>query len=264
MAHPAVSHEKHAHGHGANEHAIEEHHHSFMPLWLTIGTTIFLIGALYHALLPVGFLIMAASVIGWVREDVHELRGKPFQIHGSDYLYGTIVLIFSEIVIFGILFTYYFWSRSHTEGFVPHAITSMDMMPIYVNTAVLISSGVTVELAKWRMKRDDINGFRLWMGLTVLLGSIFVYGQVREYLTLMDEGITPVGSVYGTAFYALTGVHGLHVVAGVIVLGLLLALSFTGFIRKERLSGMEGAFVYWHFVDAIWVLVFSLVYLRVI
>ena len=235
-----------------------------MPLWLTLGTTLFLLGALWTPLALVGFLVMAGSVIGWIREDVHELKGKPFQIHGSDYLYGTIVLIASEVVIFGILFTFYFWSRSHTSDFIPHQIREMSMTPIVINTVVLISSGVTVELAKWRMKKDDIRGFRLWMAATVLLGLAFLGGQVNEYVHLVHEGLDPTASVYGTAFFSLTGVHGLHVAAGVIVLGLLLALSFTGFVRKERLSGMEGAFLYWHFVDFIWILVFSFVYLRVI
>lgn len=257
MAHPTAHHESHAP-------AAEEHHGSFMPLWLTIGTTLFLLGLLYPALAIVGFLIMAASVVGWIREDVHELSGKPFATSSSEYLWGAIVLILSEVVIFGILFTFYFWSRAHTPGFVPDAILHMDMVPIYVNTAILISSGVTVELAKHALKKDSVRGFQAWMGVTLLLGIAFVGGQVLEYSHLIHEGITPTSSVYGTAFYTLTGVHGLHVVAGVIALGILFGLSFTGFIRKERLSGMEGAFLYWHFVDAIWVLVFLFVYLRVI
>lgn len=235
-----------------------------MPLWLTIGTTLFLLGTLVTPLAILGFLIMAASVIGWVREDVHELSGKPFGVGSSEYLWGAIVLILSEVVIFGILFTFYFWSRSHTEGFVPDAILHMEMLPIYINTAILISSGVTVEIAKHQLKKGSTRGFQVWMALTILLGAAFVVGQIIEYTHLLHEGITPQGSVYGTAFYALTGVHGLHVVAGVVALATLFGLSFTGFIRKERLSGMEGAFLYWHFVDAIWVLVFSFVYLRVI
>ena len=262
MAHPAASHGTHAAAHSEGAH--EEHHNSFMPLYLTIGATIFLLGLLTPALAVVGFLIMGASIIGWVREDVHELRGKPFTTGSSEYLWGAIILILSEVVLFGILFTFYFWSRSHTEDFLPHAILDMDMVPIYLNTAVLISSGVTVELAKWRMKKDDTRGFQIWMGITVLLGLGFIAGQINEYIHLVHEGLTPTSSVYGTAFFSLTGVHGLHVVFGIIALATILGLSFTGFIRKERLSGMEGAFLYWHFVDAIWVLVFSFIYLRVI
>ncbi|HET6403439.1 MAG TPA: heme-copper oxidase subunit III [Candidatus Thermoplasmatota archaeon] len=260
MAHAAPT----AHPAGEGHAHVEEHHGSFMPLWLTIGTTIFLFGLLQPVLALVGFLIMAASVVGWIREDVHELSGKPFSTGSSEYLWGSIILILSEVVLFGILFTFYFWSRAHTEDFIPRAILEMDMLPIYINTAVLISSGVTVEVAKWRLKKDDVKGFRIWMALTILLGLIFLGGQVLEYSHLMHEGLTTTSSVYGTAFYSLTGVHGLHVLAGVIVLSLLFALSFTGFVRKERLSGMEGAFLYWHFVDLIWVLVFSFIYLRVI
>jgi len=259
MAHPAApasNAEAHAHA--------EEHHGSFMPLWLTIGATIFLFGLLYPALAVVGFLMMAASVVGWIREDVHELSGKPFSTQSSEYLWGSVILILSEVVLFGILFTFYFWSRAHTQDFVPPQILEMNMLAIYVNTAVLISSGVTVELAKWRLKKDDTKGFRIWLALTVLLGLGFIAGQVLEYVHLIHEGLTPTSSVYGTAFFSLTGVHGLHVVAGIIVLATLLGLSFTGFVRKERLSGMEGAFLYWHFVDLIWVLVFSFLYLRVI
>lgn len=259
MAHPAASHETaHSDAHAA------EHHGSFMPLWLTIGATIFLFGLLKPALAVFGFLIMAASIVGWVREDVKELSGKPFAMGSSEYLWGAVILILSEVVLFGILFTFYFWSRSHTPGFVPHEMIEMDMLPIYINTAVLISSGVTVEIAKWRLKKDDMTGFRIWMGLTVALGIAFIAGQVNEYTHLIHEGLTPRSSVYGTSFFSLTGVHGLHVVFGIVALSILLGLSFTGFVRKERLSGMEGAFLYWHFVDLIWIFVFSFVYLRVI
>ena len=238
-----------------------------MPLWLTLGTTIFLLGILpstpYVAI--VGFLIMVASVVGWIREDVHELRGKPFATGSSEYLWGAIVLILSEIVIFGILFTFYFWSDSRQgDAFVPEAILNMEMGPIWLNTALLISSGVTVEVAKHMLKKDRLRAFQVWLGITILLGVAFVIGQIVEYTNLVHEGVTPTASVYGTAFYTLTGVHGLHVVAGVVALSILFGLSFTGFIRKERLSGMEGAFLYWHFVDAIWILVVTVVYLRVI
>lgn len=249
-----------AHSH---EHA-SEHHGSFMPLWLTLGATLFLFGALKPWLAIPGFLIMAASVVGWVREDVKELSGKPFQEGHSDYWLGTIILILSEVIIFGVLFTFFFWSRAHTEDFFPHQILEMDLAPIVVNTVLLLSSGATVHTAQVSLKKGDLKRFRIWLGATILLGVAFIGGQVREYVTLLHEGLAPTTSVFGTAFYSLTGVHGLHVVAGIVALSTLLGLSFTGFIRKERASGVEGAFLYWHFVDAIWVVVFSVVYLRLI
>lgn len=263
MAHAAkpvvteAAHAPAAHGH-------EEHHGSYWPVVITIGTTIFLLGTLIPALAIVGGLIMAASVYGWIREDVHELRGKPYGTGHSEYLFGTLVLIASEIVIFGILFTFYFWSRSHTEGFVPDVIEHLDLTPIIINTVILLSSGATVHAAQVFLKKGNLKQFRIWLGLTILLGVAFIGGQVLEYQHLMHEGLTLQSSVYGTSFYSLTGVHGLHVVAGIVALAIIWGLSFTGFITKERASGVEGAFIYWHFVDAIWILVFSFIYLRLI
>lgn len=270
MAHP-VSHSTEAHGHSDGAHA--EHHNSFMPLFLTLATTLFLMGLLHQArdltdgipvLSAIGFVGMAASVWGWVREDVKELRGKPFHAGHSPYMAGTLVLILSEVVIFGVLFFFYFWSRANTPDFIPDAILHMDMTLIIANTVILLSSGATVHTAQVFLKKGNMTQFRVWLGLTILLGIAFLGGQVYEYYHLIHEGVTAPGSVYGTAFYSLTGVHGLHVAAGVVALVTIWSLSFTGFIRKERASGVEGAFIYWHFVDAIWVLVFTFVYLRVI
>lgn len=239
-----------------------------MPLVLTIGTTIFLLGAIQPVLAVVGFLVMVAAVAGWVREDVDELSHKPYMEGVSDYLFGTIVLILSEVIVFGCLFTFFFWSRAHAAvpaefypEFFPHGAT---LQPIILNTVILLSSGGTVHMAQVAVKKDQMRKFRVWLGATILLGLAFILGQAVEYRTLIHEGLTPRTGTFGTAFYSLTGVHGLHVVAGLVALTTIWGLSFTGFIRKERASGVEGAFIYWHFVDAIWILVFSIVYLKVI
>jgi cytochrome c oxidase subunit 3 len=273
LAHPATPAAHADHAHGAAHEAHAEHHGSFWPLYLTIAATLFLVGLLKGVRgmtggVPVvallGFFGLAATVAGWVREDVDELSHKPFHPGHSPYLFGTLVLILSEIVIFGILFFFYFWSRAHTPDFVPDVIVHMDLTPIIVNTVILLSSGGTVHMAQVALKKGQIKPFRVWLAATILLGIAFLGGQVYEYQHLVHEGLTPPGSVYGTAFYSLTGVHGLHVAAGIVVLAIIWGLSFTGFIRKERASGVEGAFIYWHFVDAIWILVFSFIYLRVI
>ena len=259
MAHPASS--------AAEAHVppvAPEHHGSFWPLYLTLGTTLFLLGSINHLLAIPGFLLMVASVAGWVREDVVELSHKPYQSGHSDYWLGTIVLILSEVIIFGVLFSFYFWSRSHSDTFVPEQILRMDLSPIVFNTVVLLSSGATVHTAQVYLKKGEMKRFRIWLAATIMLGAVFILGQAREYVHLTSEGLTPAASVYGTSFFSLTGVHGLHVLAGLVVLSTILALSFTPFITKERVSGVEGAFIYWHFVDAIWVLVFTIVYLRLI
>lgn len=270
MAHPATPAAAHAdHAHGAHA----EHHGSFWPLYLTLATIVFLIGLMkgvrdWTGGVPVvailGFLGLAGTVAGWVREDVDELSHKPFHPGHSPYLMGTLTLILSEVVIFGILFFFYFWSRAHTADFVPEVIQHLDLTPIIVNTVILLSSGATVHMAQIALKKGQIRPFQVWLGATILLGIAFLVGQVLEYQHLVHEGLTPPSSVYGTSFYSLTGVHGLHVAAGVVALAIIWGLSFKGFIRKERASGVEGAFIYWHFVDLIWILVFLFIYLRVI
>ena len=271
MAHPASDADMEQAAH-------PEHHGSFWPLWLTLATTLFLIGLLhemrnatggYPIIAFLGFLGMVASVVGWVREDVEELTHAPFEEHHSSYFYGMIVLILSEIVLFGVLFTSYFWSRAHTSEFYPEGFLEITRLPgfwpIAFNTVVLVSSGGTVHMAQLALKRGAMRKFRIWLGITIVLGAIFVGGQIREYNELINvKGITPQGSVFGTSFFSLTGVHGLHVVAGLAALSTIFALSLTGFVRKERAHGVEGAFFYWHFVDAIWILVVSIVYLRLI
>lgn len=235
-----------------------------MPLVLTIGTTIFLLGAVWTWMAIPGFLVMVAAVAGWIREDVDELSHKPYMEGISDYLVGAIILILSEIIIFGCLFTFFFWSKAHTPEFYPEQFQTLDLKPIILNTIILLSSGGTVHMAQLALKKGQIKKFRVWLGATILLGAAFIIGQAVEYNHLISEGLTPRANVFGTAFFSLTGVHGLHVIAGLVALTIIWSLSWTGFIVKERASGVEGAFLYWHFVDAIWILVFSIVYLRLV
>lgn len=259
MAHP-LSHDAHdaAHGHEA------EHHGSFWPLYVTIATTIMLMGAVWPVLFIPGLLALIGTVVGWVHEDVQELKHSPFSTGKSEYFYGSIILIMSEVVIFGLLFFFFFWSRGHQGVWPAPQIAELDLSIIIMNTVVLLSSGATVEMAHHALKKGHMRKFQIWLGITVLLGTIFLLGQAYEYYELIHHGLTPQSSTYGTAFYSLTGTHGLHVLAGVGVLATILGLSFTGFIRPERASGVNGVFLYWHFVDLVWILVVTIVYLRLI
>ncbi len=262
MAHP-VSHDP-AHGEHADADHHAEHHGSFWPIILTVGATLLLLGALYPLMFIPGLIIVIGSVIGWIREDVEELKKAPFATGRSSYFYGTLILIMSELVIFGALFFFYYWSRSHADVWPAEQIAHLDMTVIVLNTVILLTSGATVHMAQHALEHDKLKSFKIWLGITILLGLAFLGGQVAEYRELIHEGMTPGTSAYATAFYSLTGIHGLHVAAGVFVLIAIWLLSFKGFITKERLSGVTGAFVYWHFVDVVWIAVVSIVYLRLI
>lgn len=255
MAHPVS---QDAHGHGG------EHHGSFWPLYLTIATTIMLLGAIWPVLFVPGLLALIGTVVGWIHEDVLELKGTPFATGKSEYFFGSIVLIMSEVVIFGLLFFFYFWSRSHADVWPAEQIAHLDLTVIVANTVILLTSGGTIHMAQHALEKGHMKKFRTWLGVTILLGVLFLMGQAYEYYELVHEGLTPMTSAYGTAFYSLTGTHGLHVLAGVGVLATIWGLSYTGFIRKERSSGVTGAFLYWHFVDVVWIAVVSIVYLRLI
>ena len=102
---------------------------------------------------------------------------------------------------------------------------------------------------------------RVWLAATALLGSTFIAGQVYEFTAFFREGLTYDGNLFGSAFYTLTGFHGVHVTGGIIMLLSLLVLSFRGKLRQDRAETVELVGLYWHFVDIVWVLIFTIVYL---
>lgn len=226
---------------------------------VSISAVVLLLGVLKPALAIVGLILLAASVTGWIREDVRELRVTKARAGRSDYWYAAVFLVMSEIVLFGVLFTYYFWARSYSAQWPPAGIPEPDLALVTVNTVILLSSGVTAHAAQNALAAGNRQRFRRLLGVTVALGAVFLAGQAYEYAT---AGFLPTSGTYGTAFFALTGVHGLHVLGGLIVLSILFGLSRQKFLTPARLSGVSGAILYWHFVDAVWVVLYVTLYLR--
>ena len=126
---------------------------------------------------------------------------------------------------------------------------------------VLLMSSLSMVLAHSAVSRGDYKNTRLWLGTTALLGSVFIGGQVYEFTTFFREGLTYDGTLFGSAFYTLTGFHGVHVTGGILMLGSLLFLSFRGKLQQDRAETVELVGLYWHFVDVVWVLIFTIVYL---
>jgi heme/copper-type cytochrome/quinol oxidase subunit 3 len=118
----------------------------------------------------------------------------------------------------------------------------------------LFASSATIHLAERRLDRGDRRGFNRWWLATIVLGAVFLVGQLTEYGRLFADGITIDRNLWTTTFFTLTGFHGLHVVVGLIALAALLATRFTH-------AAVRAVAAYWHFVDGVWVVVFSLVYL---
>ena len=186
---------------------------------------------------------------------------------------GTIVWLASELMFFAGLFAMYFTLRSTVPAEWAAQTPKLNVPFAAVNTTVLLLSSVTCQLgvaaaerfqprrngALWAVTRWGMNE---WITLTYLMGAFFIGGQVYEYVGLIGEGLTIASSPYGSVFFLTTGFHGLHVVGGLIAFVFLLGRSFTAkrFGHHEATTSIVTSY-YWHFVDVVWIALFSVNYL---
>ena len=166
----------------------------------------------------------------------------------------------SECLLFGGLISTYMLYRGRVQN-GPHPSQIYDIPFTSVSSFVLLMSSLTMVLAVSSAQRKDDNKTNLWLLITALLGATFVGGQVYEFTTFYREGLGFTTSLFGSSFYSLTGFHGVHVSVGVIML-----LSLMGIIKKNKITGDKSEVVeliglYWHFVDVVWIIIFTLVYL---
>jgi cytochrome c oxidase subunit I len=188
----------------------------------------------------------------------HEVASRSWISRISVPEFGMLTFISSEVVFFGGLIAAYISYRTEGAGPGPQVL---DVPLTAVFTVFLLSSSVTYYLAERRLHDDDIIGFRRWMLTTLGLGAVFIAGQLYEYRNLYHEDVTIDRNLFTSAFFTLTGFHGLHVIIGLVLIAILCVLSFLGDISAKRQIAVKTVAVYWHFVDAVWVVVFSVVYL---
>ena len=166
----------------------------------------------------------------------------------------------SDCLFFGSLISTYMIYRGRSlAGPLPHEI--FDIPYTSVSAFVLLMSSLTMVLALAAIQRSDIRGMRVWLIATALLGSVFLGGQFFEFTTFVVEGLDPSTSVFGSSFFLLTGFHGAHVTLGVIILLSLVVVSLRGGLPASESLTVEIAGLYWHFVDIVWIVIFTLVYL---
>lgn len=168
---------------------------------------------------------------------------------------GMLLFISSELMFFGGLFAAYFTIRGRAEVWPP-AGTHLELLLPLIGTALLVTSSVTMHLATARLEEGKSHGG--WLPSTIVLGTLFLALQGFEYSQL---GFTASDHAFGTLFYSMTGFHGLHVFAGLVVLTLMWIRSARGELDADRPGGLIAAGYYWHFVDVVWVLLFSTLYL---
>ena len=200
-------------------------------------------------------------------------------------MWAVILFVSSEAMFFTALFTTYFYLRARIPGWEPvfqrcvsadcekprafdpsgflgiFANTNffgLEIPLVFLNTFILVSSSLTMQLAVNAIKKDRVAAGARWLGLTVLMGAWFVFGQGYEYLHL---GFLPSNGVFAGVFFTLTGFHGAHVTGGVIANAITWFRARKGHFSSRRHLLVEGASIYWHFVDIVWIGLFTTIYI---
>ena len=187
---------------------------------------------------------------------------------------GTIVWLSSELMFFAALFAMYFTTRAVQGPAVWLQSTEILNIPFAViNTTVLVLSSVTCQFGVFAAERYQPRrtgsllkvsawGMREWFALTFLMGGFFIAGQIYEYASLVTEGLTLSSNAYGSVFYLATGFHGLHVTGGLIafLIVLLRVAKARRFTQSQATTAIVVSY-YWHFVDVVWIALFSAIYL---
>ena len=166
----------------------------------------------------------------------------------------------SECLFFGSLIaTYLLYRDQSVVGPYPEDV--FDIPFTSVSSFVLVVSSVTMVLALAAIQRGDQRGLRIWLLATALLGVTFVSGQAFEFTDFVNEGLTLDANLFGSTFFVLTGFHGAHVTVGVLILLSLFVMALRGRLTPANSLNVELAGLYWHFVDIVWIVIFTLVYL---
>jgi cytochrome c oxidase subunit III len=171
---------------------------------------------------------------------------------------GMLLFIASEIMLFGSFFTAYFFIRVSGDEPWPLPPFHLPVFVAGVNTAILVTSSFTMHWALQSIKRGNRSGLQAGLVLTFFMGLAFLLTQVTEYARV---GFAPHDGAFGTIFYCLTGLHGAHVFVGLTILAFVTIRAFRGHFSPSHHHGVEIGGIYWHFVDVMWIVVYSTIYI---
>ncbi len=270
------------------------------PIVGSVGLFIMMIGAANWLngnpigpwLTLIGSVVVIFMTFGWFAEVIRESEGGLYSSAvDTSFRQGMIWFIFSEVMFFAAFFGALFYARMFAvpwlggegtgamtnellwPGFEAHWPThgpaelggDFQTIPAFdlplLNTLILLTSGVTITLAHWALKRGQRTALVLWMWSTIALGLLFLSIQFYEYVhAYRDLGLTLGSGIYGSTFFMLTGFHGLHVILGTIMLIVITLRCMFGHFTAKNHFGFEAVAWYWHFVDVVWLGLFIFVY----
>jgi cytochrome c oxidase subunit III len=194
-------------------------------------------------------------------EHEHDHHGPPPANRSSrvePQLLGMLLFIISEVMVFGAFFTAYFFIRVvQGDQWFPFQGHKLPVAVAGFNTAILVSSSFTMHWAQTSIKNGNRNGLKAGILATFLLGATFLFVQVNEYVHI---GFAPHDFAQGSVFYGLTGLHGAHVAVGLTLLAMVTVRAWRGHFTPEEHRGVEVPGIYWHFVDIMWLVVYTSVY----
>ena len=239
----------------------------------------------------IGLAMVAFMMFGWFGTVIREsIRGMNSELMDRSYRQGMGWFIVSEIMFFAAFFGALFYARIISVPWLAGAGNNLethvllwpdfaDIWPLFmtpggtateameawglpfINTVILVTSSVTVTFAHWALKKNQRILLPIWLAITVALGTIFLTLQVIEYRDAYTElGLTMGSGIYGSTFFLLTGFHGAHVTMGTIMLAVMLLRSLRGHFSAENHFAFEAVSWYWHFVDVVWLFLFTFVY----
>ncbi len=187
----------------------------------------------------------------------------------SNVVLGMLLFITSEVMFFAGLFAAYFNVRANAPVWppvipdtIPPEQYHLEILPLVgPATVLLILSSFTCQFAVWAIRKGDRTGFLRNIGVTFVIAIVFLIMQATDYVLLYEEGITLSMGPFGTTYFTLTGFHGAHVFGGAIMLGVVLYRGLAGQFSARHHDAVEAVSLYWHFVDVVWILLFSILYL---
>jgi heme/copper-type cytochrome/quinol oxidase subunit 3 len=197
-------------------------------------------------------------------ESEHGVPGHATSTGISNEKLAMWVFLGSDCLLFGALISTYLLLRHRS---ISGPVELRDPANIFdipftsVSSFVLLFSSLTMALAVGAIHRGDVRRCRTFLLTTALLGSVFIGGQVYEFTSFVHEGLGYTTNILGSAFYTLTGFHGVHVSVGIMFLTAMFVMSFRGSLGPDRAETVEIFGLYWHFVDIVWILIFTIVYL---
>jgi cytochrome c oxidase subunit I+III len=248
----------------------EEGKPTYMPIVIALGVAILMLGiAVYWPLFVVGLIIVIASLVKVFKDGAEEKFAQdkeppeekwPLE-HLSKEKIGLWVFITSEILVFGSLIIAYGYVRANSTSW-PAATTIHNPVVGMVNTIILLTSSLSMVLALYWIKAGNTTGLKAGLVSTFALGVTFLIIKLGfEWPDLIRSGFTINSGLPGSTYYVLTGVHAVHVAAGLMAIGYLMFRAFNGGFTSAKNSGVENVGLYWHFVDIVWIFLFPLFYL---